>query len=259
VTLSGDAAVIGAYSDDTAAGVDAGSAEVWTRGGSVWTHQQQLFPIDGSAGDAFGISVAIEAGTIVVGAYQDDATGGVDCGSAYVFTEHGGTWSEQQQLAAVDAAAGDALGISVVLTGETILAGAFRDDSAAAMDSGSAYFFSREGPTWGELQQVNQTDQDARNDAFGTSVAFDGDTLVVGAPQDDVAGVNAGAAYVFTRSGTTWSLQQKLTAPGLTADDRFGFAVGLHGNTLVVGAPPYAVNPAAQAPAEQPAPATPTP
>ena len=239
VALRGDVAVIGAYSDDTAAGADAGSAEVWTRGGSVWTQRQQLLAAGGAASDAFGISVGIDAGTILVGAHQDDAAGGVDCGSVYVFTGSGGTWSQQQQLTAAAASGGDALGIGVAIGGGTVLAGAFRDDTVAGVDAGSAYFFSWNGTAWNQLQQVYQTDQDARNDTFGTAVSLDGGTLVVGAPRDDVAGVDAGAAYVFTRSGAAWALQQKLTPAGLGPDDRFGFAVGLRGDTLVVGAPQH--------------------
>ena len=194
LAIRGDVAVIGAPGDDTAAGADAGSAEIWTRSGTVWTQQQQLLAADGAAGDAFGISVDIEAGTVVVGAYQDDTAGGADSGSAYVFVESGGVWSQQQQLTAADAAVSDALGISVAISGESVLAGAFRDDTVAGTSAGSAYFFSRSGVVWSQVQQVYQIDQDARNDGFGTSVSLDGDTLVVGAPRDDVAGVNAGAA-----------------------------------------------------------------
>jgi hypothetical protein len=205
----------------------------------VWTQQQQLLAADGAAGDTFGISVGIDAGTIVVGAYQDDTAGGADSGSAYVFTESGGTWSQQQKLTAADAAGGDGFGVAAAISGGTVLAGAFHDDTVAGTDAGSLYFFSRNGAVWSQAQQVYQTDQDARGDTFGTAVSLDGETLLIGAPQDDVAGVNAGAAYVFVRNGTSWTLQQKLTAADLGADDRFGYAVGLLGNTLVVGAPQH--------------------
>src|SRR5262249_54878111 len=80
-------------------------------------------------------------------------------------------------------------------------------------------------------------DDGAEDDQFGLSVAISGDTVVVGAPDDDIgANFGQGSAYVFTRSGAVWTLQQKLTSNDGEAFDLFGFAVALSGDTLVVGA-----------------------
>jgi autotransporter-associated beta strand protein len=247
VALRGETAVVGAYADDTAAGIDAGSGFVFTRSGSTWTAVQQISATDAAAGDGFGVSVRIDAGTIVVGSYQSDTAAGADAGAVYVFRESGGVWNQQQKLTASTAAAGDLLGLSAAVSGTTVLAGALRADTPFGTDSGAAYFFVDDGSAWSELQRVYQSDQDARGDTFGTAVAIDGTTLAVGAPQDDVAGVNAGAAYAFTRIGTDWTLQQKLTAPGLQPNDRFGWAIGVLGATLVVAAPRHAVGPAVEA------------
>src|SRR5262249_24538194 len=88
-------------------------------------------------------------------------------------------------------------------------------------------------------QQAKLTAGDAAEaDSFGASVAIDGDTAVIGAPNDDTpAGIDAGSAYVFVRSGTSWSQQAKLTGGSAQAGDLFGSAVGISGDTVVVGAP----------------------
>lgn len=72
-------------------------------------------------------------------------------------------------------------------------------------------------------------------DKFGQSVAISGDTIVVGAFQDDTGFADGGSAYVFVRSGTTWTFQQKLTPALMAANDEFGNAVGITGNSIVVG------------------------
>ncbi len=139
------------------------------------------------------------------------------------------------KLTASDAAAGDVFGFSVALSGDTALVGAVGDDDAGSF-SGSAYVFVRSGTSW--IQQAKLTASDAAsNDIFGGSVALIGDTALVGAAGDDDAGSVSGSAYVFVRSGTTWTEQAKLTASDAAAGDRFGIAVALNGSTALVVAP----------------------
>ena len=104
-----------------------------------------------------------------------------------------------------------------------------------ASDSGSAYVFTRTGTTWTEQAKLTASDG-AADDRFGSSVAIAGDTIVVGAYWDDDNGSDSGSAYVFTRTGTTWTEQAKLTASDGAADDQFGRSVAIAGDTIVVGA-----------------------
>ena len=145
-------------------------------------------------------------------------------------------WSEQQKLVASDGAASDCFGCSVSVSGDTAVVGADADDTAGGADAGSAYVFVRSGTVWSEQQKLLASDG-AADDCFGQSVSVSGDTVVVGASGDDTAGgVDAGSAYVFVRSGTVWSEQQKLLASDGAAGDGFGYSVSVSGDTVVVGA-----------------------
>jgi hypothetical protein len=233
VAIDGDTIVVGALFGE-GAGADSGSAYVFTRSGTTWTQQAKLTASDGEPVDEFGISVAIEGDTAVVGSHFD-GDAGFFSGSAYVFTRSGTTWTQQAKLTASDAAALDRFGNSVALSGDTAVVGASFGD-AAFPDSGSAYVFTRSGTTWSQQAKLTASDA-AALDRFGNSVALSGDTAVVGAQGNDDAGTESGSAYVFTRSGTTWSQQAKLTASDAAADDEFGFSVALSVDTAMVGAP----------------------
>jgi putative cell wall-binding protein len=126
---------------DTAGGVDAGSAYVFTRSGATWTQQAKLTAADGAAGDAFGVSVAVYGDTAVIGASADDDVG-LGSGSAYVFVRSGATWTQQTKLTAADGAPGDGFGVSVAVSGDTAMIGALADDDMGT-DSGSVYVASR--------------------------------------------------------------------------------------------------------------------
>jgi uncharacterized repeat protein (TIGR01451 family) len=235
LSISGDRAVVGAYRDATAGGFDAGSAYVFVRAGSTWSEQQKVVASDGAAFDNFGFSVSISGSTFVVGAFQDDNANGANAGSARVFVGSGGTWSEQQTLLSSDGAAADFFGYSVSIDGDTVLAGAYGDDTAGGANAGSAYVFVRSGLVWSEQQKVAASDG-GQDDELGRAVAIFGDTALIGASFEDGGAPNAGAAYVFVRSGPTWGQHQKLQAPDGAATDLFGESVAVHGDTVVVGA-----------------------
>jgi hypothetical protein len=236
VSISGDTAIVGAYQDDTAAGSDAGSAYIFIRNGTVWTQQQKLTTSDGAVSDLFGVSVSISGDTAIVGAWGNDTAGGSNAGSAYVFTRSAGLWTEQQQLIASDGAVTDNFGVSVSISGDTAIVGAYQDDTAAGSDAGSAYIFIRNGTVWTQQQKLTASDG-AGNDQFGRSVSISGDSAIVGAYFDNTAGgLVAGSAYIFTRSGTVWTQQQKLTASDGAATDQFGWSVAISGDTVIVGA-----------------------
>ena len=125
-------------------------------------------------------------------------------------------------------------GYAVAMNGNTMVTGA-RYDSTTGSQAGAAFVFVRSGTTWTQQAALLASDG-AAFDRFGASVAISEDTIVVGAPDDDGTFSNSGSAYVFVRTGTTWTQQQKLTASDGTADDEFGNAVAVAGDTVVVGA-----------------------
>src|SRR5262245_2799498 len=231
VALSGDTAVIGAYLDDHAGGIDAGSAYVFVRSGSVWTQQAKLMASDAAANDWFGHSSALSGDTAMVGAVQDDHASGTNAGSAYVFVRSGSEWTQQAKLIASDAAAFDFFGQSAALFGDTALVGA-----TGSSTPGSVYVFVGGGSQWTQQTELIASDPDV-NDQFGSRVALSEDTALVGAFHNDHAGgADAGSAYLFARSGTMWTQQSKLTASDAAPGDNFGFSVALAADTAVVGA-----------------------
>ena len=143
--------------------------------------------------------------------------------------------SEQVKFTGSGGAAGDELGRSVAISGNTAVLGAPFADPGTTTDAGAAHVFVRSGTTWS--QQATLVASDATDDDnFGTSVAIYGDTIVVGAEFEDALGVQSGSAYVFTRSGTTWTEQAKLLADDGEGFDQFGSAVAISDDTIVVGA-----------------------
>lgn len=234
VAISGTTAIVGANAGAvTASG--AGSAYVYVLSNGAWTLQQKLTASDGQPDDAFGSYVAISGDTAVIGAYGDTVGTNVNQGSAYVFVRSGTTWTQQQKLTAADGAATDVFGKAVAIAGDTVVVGASSADSVANVDQGAAYVFFRTGTTWAQQAKLTAGDA-AATDYFGDSVAISADTVIVGATEDATGlNVQQGSAYVFTRTGTAWSQQAKLTAPDGTAFDYFGFAVAVDANTAVIG------------------------
>lgn len=233
VAVSGDTALIGADRDDDE-GTNSGSAYVFTRDGTTWTQQAKLTAADGSGGDNFGVSVAMDGDTAVIGA-SSDRDNGINSGSAYVFTRSGSSWTQQAKLTASDGSVGAQLGISAAMIGGTALIGASQD-GATAQFAGAAYVFTRNGASWTEEAKLTASDT-AGGENFGVSVSLSEDTAVVGAYQDDDLGSDSGSAYVFTRSATTWSEEAKLTASDGAPGDRFGSAVAVAVDSVLVGVP----------------------
>jgi len=229
VALDGDTLLVGAAGDDDD-GFESGSVYVFVRNGSVWSEQAKLTASDGAANDQFGYSVAISGDTAIVGAYLE---GEFDAGAAYVFVRDGTTWAEQAKL--TGGQGGDLFGASVALDGDRALVGAV-GANGPGLTSGAAHVFVRGGSEWS--QQARLTASDAGpEDRFGNSVAIFGDTALVGAYHANLpGGFKQGAAYVFVRSGTSWSEQAKLTASDPATADWFGSSVVLEGSTAVVGA-----------------------
>jgi uncharacterized repeat protein (TIGR01451 family) len=235
----------------------------------TFTQQQAYLKASNTEGfQFFGFSVAISGDTLVVGAMLENSSAtGVDgdqsdnsaewAGAAYVFVRSAGAWSQQAYLKASNTDADDRFGESVAISGDTIVVGAFQEDSNAtgvdgdssdnsASSSGAAYVFVRSAGAWSQ-QAYLKASNTAADDQFGGSVAISGDTIVVGAngeasnatgvdgDQSDNSASSSGAAYVFVRSAGAWSQQAYLKASNTDAFDQFGI-VAISGDTLVVGA-----------------------
>lgn len=241
VTISGDTIAVGAHSaDQPNGGGHAGAVYIFNRSGTVWTQAQKLIPTGTVLfGDFLGESVAISGDTLVAGASGDDEPAS-DAGTVYVYTRSGGTWTGQQKLTRIDGTTGDALGSSLAIDGNTIVASALGDTPIVSQPNrGSVFVFVNSGAGWNQQQQLTASDA-AASDYFGWSVAVQNDTIIIGARHDDTtSGADAGSAYIFTRSsGATWTEKQKLAAGDASAGDRFGTSVSLDNDgTLVVGAP----------------------
>jgi hypothetical protein len=235
VAVHGDTLVVGAHGDDLVNGskYDEGSAYVFVRSGASWSQQAKITASDAAPKDLFGLSAAVDQDTVVIGApYHDDA--GAESGSVYVFVRSGGVWSQQAKLTAIDGAPGDLFGASVSVAGETVVIGSPRDDDGGK-NSGSVYVFVRSGSVWSQQAKVTAGDA-APYDSFGRSVSVFGDTAAIGAFQSDAAGVNSGSAYVFTRSGNSWTERAELVGSDTAALDSFGCSLSLDDGRLVVGA-----------------------
>ena len=193
----------------------------------------RIAPAELLAADAFGTALSLSADTLVVTA------AGAMPGAAYVFLGGGGGWTQQAKLMPSGLATGERFGQSASLAGDRVAIGAGR---VGVSGTGAVYVFVRSGTAWSEEAKLTPSDG-APFDAFGTSVALDEDTIVVGAPMkaSTTPGSYAnGAAYVFMRGAGGWTEQAKLTAPGANGD-LFGYAVAVADGHAVIGAP-YANN-----------------
>jgi hypothetical protein len=205
------------------------------------TPEEKLTAPRPSASDEFGGAMAIDAATLVVSEHRNDDLGAA-AGAVYVYEKDlggDGNWALVRQIYASDAHHDDKFGISVALSGDTLVVGSFLDDDGGR-DSGSVYVYERDAggqDNWGEVAKLTASLPSAV-DRFGISVALDGATLVVGADKYDGTASDAGAAYVFERDADTgsWAEVSLLTASDRRGYDKFGVAVAVHGDTLVVGA-----------------------
>ena len=207
-----------------------------------------LIASDGRPGDHFGIAVAIHRDVVVVAAEKPPIFT-PSAGVVYVFVKPAGGWSgtltQSARLTASDAVLGSQFGISVDVSGDTVVVGASHHAVGGHAEQGAAYVFVKPAAGWaGTLQEkARLTASDgATGDRFGDPVRIDGNTIVVGVWRDKILGADEqGSAYVFVRPAGGWvgSLTQnaKLTASDGGADHRFGFSVAVSGDTVVAGAP----------------------
>ena len=238
MSADGNIAVIGAMNEDTSPNTNQGASYVFTRSAGTWTQQAKLLASDPTGSATFGTSISISSNgtTIAIGAPYSGTGGAV-----YVFTGSGSTWTQQAKLIASDTAADDRFGnqVSISSDGDTILIGA-QDKTVTSTANGAAYVFTRSGTTWTQQAKLVPTTLQIYQ-GFGSSVALSstGGSAIIGAPNASNTGASfSGSAYYFTRSGTTWTQQQKFTSSDIQVSDGFGISVALSadGSLLLVGA-----------------------
>jgi hypothetical protein len=224
LAISGDTAIVGAPSKNNSMG----AAYVFVRAGNTWTQQQKLTASDGLLGDNFGLAVALDGDTAVVGS-APGATG-----AAYVFTRSSGSWSQQAKLTNSGASTNDRFGSAVAVSGDTAVVG-------APSGRGQAYVFVRSAAQWPLQTKLTGFAVPGFNySEFGKATAISGDTALIGAPGNNTGDSGCGAAFVFVRAGTVWSAQSRLSAPdepSACLHWTFGAAVALDADTALVGAP----------------------
>ncbi len=292
VSVSSDTIVVGAIFEDSNqttisngttasadnSAVNAGAVYVFKRTGTTWAQEAYLKAPNAGGSDSFGGVVSISSDTIAVGVNNEDSnqttiTNGTtasadnsasDSGAVYIFKRTGTTWAQEAYLKAPNAEASDYFGITVSVSSDTIAVGAIGEDSNqttitngttasannSALNAGAVYVFKRTGTTWAQEAYLKAPNAEAF-DQFGYFVSVSSDTIVAGANGESSnqttitngttastnnSAVNAGAVYVFKRTGTTWAQEAYIKAPNAEAGDQFGKFLSFSSDTIVVGA-----------------------
>ncbi len=275
VAISGDTIAIAARGEDgdgtsqaNDGAIDAGAVYVFVRSPlGQWSQQAYIKAAHPDAGDFFGASVDVDGDVLVIGALNED--GGIpgingnqtdnsveSAGAAYIFERSEGAWTQQAYLKALSPSNYNLFGESSSVSGGTVVVGSAYETTDLDFDgtspipvefvSGAVYVYTKTDGSW-ERQAYLSASNRQTGDRFGCRVALSGDTLVVGASEEDSgeSGVNgneaddskpeSGAAYVFQRTGTTWAQEAYLKAINPDVNDRFGDSVAISGQTVVVG------------------------
>lgn len=247
-----------------------GAGYVFVRNAGVWSQQAYLKASNPYTLANFGTSVDISSNTVVIGApIENGGSAGVNgnqasqsaaqSGAAYVFVRNGAAWSQQAYIKASNPDPYDNFAQHVAISGDTIVAGAFHersqsrqingdqlDNSSPNGNTGAAYVFARQGITWSQQAYLKPSNLDP-GDSFGVSVAVSGDLIVAGAYNEasNAVGINgsqigntlanSGAAYLFSRTGSTWTQRAYVKASNTDSNDLFGAEVCIEGDTMVVG------------------------
>lgn len=292
-SISGGTLAVGASGEDSSqttitngtmpitnnSALGAGAVYIYARSGSSWSQQSYIKAANAEAGDSFsevllsGDSLAVTATgedssqtTITNGATASGTNSALGAGAVYLYTRSGSSWSQQAYIKAANAEAGDSFGFSVSLSGETLAVGAPYEDgnetfitngqtassNNSSLDTGSVYVYRRTGSAWAQEAYVKAVNADV-GDKFAWSVSISGDTLAVGAIDEDSLdtvitngstasadnnGWGNGAAYVYRRIGSNWVQEAFIKAANTTSStENFGKTVSLNGDTLAVSDP----------------------
>lgn len=240
LAFDGQTLFVGSAGATIGVNADQGAIYVFQRDGLAWIEVAKLTASDGIAGDRLGLTVAADGDTVVAGAHQ--AAGAP--GAAYVFEQRPGGWVdavENAKLTARNGTAQDMFATALAIDGDTIVVGAPTFNQFGSLP-GKAYVFVEPITGWASATETTtlRASGPASFDAFGSSVAIEGDTIVCGAPwAEHGATFNDGAAYVFTKLSPIpilYTQTATLVASNGQRDDRMGTDVDLQGDTVIAGA-----------------------
>ncbi len=229
LSSDGNTAIVGGIGDNA----NAGAAWVYNRSGGVWTLEAKLFGsgATGNASQGFSVALSADGNTAIVGGIGDNT----NAGAAWIFTRSGGVWTQQGNKLVGTGAVGNAqqgVAVSLSADGNTAIVGGNRDNNFA----GAVWVFTRNGSVWSQQGNKLVVSDAIGNSRFGISLdlSSDGNTIIVGGHTDNI---NAGAAWIFTRNGNSWSSQTKLIGSNAVGSARFGRSVSISsdGNTAIVG------------------------
>ena len=267
----------GTTASDDDSNVSSGAVYVYKRTGTSWAQEAYVKAANNGANDNFGYSVALSGDTLAVGSHLEDSNettitnststssddSSSNSGAVYVYKRTGTSWAQEAYVKAANNDSGDRFGWYVALDGDTLAVGSpfefsnqttITNGTTASSDdsiewSGAVYVYKRTGTSWAQEAYVKAANNDWY-DKFGYSVALDGDTLAVGASEEDsnqttitngtTASSNkdnpsSGAVYVYKRTGTSWAQEAYVKAANNDHSDQFGSSVALSGDTLAVG------------------------
>jgi hypothetical protein len=239
VGISGGYVAVGAPLAASPTGtLNAGRVEIFGFAGSTLAREAVLNAPRGTSRDFFGASVALDGDTFVVGAPGFDSPGAANSGTAHVYRRSGGNWNLEQTLAPTFVEANGGFGDSVALSGDLAVVGEPRGSGSSPLrgrEVGIAYAYERTGTSWGPAIEL-QYPVPYKLGRYGTGVATDGTTIVVGAPgHPSGLKANAGTAYAFAKDGSRWYLKTRLEASDINNGDQFGYDVGVSGSRILVG------------------------
>lgn len=258
---------------------NSGAVYVYKRNGKNWSQEAYIKASNAGSSDEFGFKVSVSGDTLAVSTCYEDSnqttiTNGTtaaptnnssaNSGAVYVYSRTGNTWAQAAYIKAANNGSNDWFGYSLSVNGDTIAVGAIKEDSNqttitngttasginANTDSGAVYVYKRTSGTWAQEAYVKAANN-GTNDYFGRSVSINGDSLAVGAIQEDSnqttvtngataaadnLSTDSGAVYVYKRNGSIWAQEAFIKAANNGPLDSFGYSVSISGDSLAVGA-----------------------
>ena len=233
LAVHADTMVIGAGYDNEVA-PSAGAAYVYERVGGAWSEVVKIMPPGAGFLNYAGKNVAVWGDTLAVGAVGHSA-GGTAAGAVFVYERReDGEWAFQSKVQADDVTPGALFGSDVALVGDTMVVSAIGDEQAGEL-AGAVYVFGRDGDGWSQVDKIVPEGLVAY-EFFGRNLAFDGATIAVSGEKYGVY-AETGTVYVYRFVDGAWTLDQQVVRETPMSHDKFGWAIDVLGDTMVVGAP----------------------
>lgn len=244
VSISGNYAIVGAYTDDVGVNTDQGTALIYQYNGTSWVLMNKIADAAGAADDNLGLSVSISGNYAIVGAPLDDVGANFNQGSALIYQFNGSSWVLMNKVTDAAGESNDQFGHSVSISGNYAISGAYLENVGTTIFQGSASIYQYNGTNWVLMQKITDVNG-ATGYQFGFSVAISGNYAIVGAYGEDVgANTDQGSSTIYQRLGLGWQKLQYLADPGGNAADHSGVSVSIDGSNkrFVTGANGYAGN-----------------